>query len=336
MDTDYPESMLAREPAPPYEGEGPFALWHFSDDPSLVRLRPHVPATNPQARPLVWAVDTRHAPLFWFPRDCPRGCIWPVSATTAEDHERFFGQSAATRIHVIEADWPGRAQVCRLYAYRLPAEAFRPHEVGGYWVAEEPVEVIEQVIVDDLLGWHARARIEFRVTPSIWPFWRRVTGSTVEFSGSRLRNAGAHPDRSGVLGRHWLAQRLVGHRAGPAHPGGRGLGMVAELLRDPLGAADPTERADGSGDGLPDLSGTWHIGTLQCRDEQGVSIRAGIGGTDAGVLRCWPHRELLGPAVSLEAGGCRLHITILPRKRRRSNGAGSPSEVQDSPCGEGG
>jgi len=81
MDTDYPESLLAREPAPRYAGEGPFALWHFSEDPSLDRFLPHVPVTNPQARPLVWAVDTRHAPMFWFPRDCPRGCIWPVSTT---------------------------------------------------------------------------------------------------------------------------------------------------------------------------------------------------------------------------------------------------------------
>jgi hypothetical protein len=78
-DRDYPEQLLAREPAPPFEGEGPFALWHFSEDPSLERFRPHVPATNPRAQPLVWAVDTRHAPMFWFPRDCPRGCIWPVS-----------------------------------------------------------------------------------------------------------------------------------------------------------------------------------------------------------------------------------------------------------------
>jgi hypothetical protein len=31
--------------------------------------------------------------------------------------------------------------------------------------------------------------------PSIWPFWRRVTASTVEFSGSRLRNAADHPER---------------------------------------------------------------------------------------------------------------------------------------------
>jgi hypothetical protein len=193
MNSDYPEHLLAREPAPPYAGEGPFALWHFSEDPSLGRFLPHVPATNPQAPALVWAVDTRHAPTFWFPRDCPRGCIWPVSTTTGQDRDRFFGQSAADRIHVIESGWLMRVRACRLYAYRLPAAAFRPYEVGGYWVADEPVEAIDREVVDDLLARHADAGIELRVTPSIWPFWRQVTASTVEFSGSRLRNAAPDP-----------------------------------------------------------------------------------------------------------------------------------------------
>jgi hypothetical protein len=189
MDTDYPDHLLAREAAPPYEGEGPFAVWHFSEDPSLGRFRPHVPATSPEAPPLVWAVDTRHAPMFWFPRDCPRGCIWPASSTTPEDRDRFFGQSAAERIHVMESAWLERMRECRLYAYRLPLEAFRPHEVGGYWVADEQVDAIERVVIDDLVGRHAGAGTEPRITPSIWPFWRRVTNSTVEFSGSRLRNS---------------------------------------------------------------------------------------------------------------------------------------------------
>jgi hypothetical protein len=187
--------VLSREPAPPYEGEGAFALWHFSEDPALSRFQPHTPATNPQAPPLVWAVDTRHAPAFWFPRDCPRGCIWPVSTTTAGDRERFFGQSDTGRVHVVEADWLERMQACRLYAYRLPSGPFQPHEVGGYWVTGETVDAIERVFVGDLPGRHARARIELRITPSIWPFWRRVTDSTVEFSGSRLRNAAPHPQQ---------------------------------------------------------------------------------------------------------------------------------------------
>ncbi len=189
----YPDDLLARDAPPSYAGEGPFALWHFSEDPSLGRFRPHVPVTNPAAPPLVWAVDTRHAPMFWFPRDCPRGCIWPASGTSPADRERFFGQSAVQRIHVTESGWLERMRVCRLYAYRLAAEAFRPAEVGGYWVATEPVEAIEQVIVDDLIGRHAQAGIELRITPSIWPFWGRVMQSTVEFSGSRLRNASPRP-----------------------------------------------------------------------------------------------------------------------------------------------
>ncbi len=205
MDQEYPEHLLAREPAPPYAGEGPFALWHFSENPSRGRFAPRAPAADPAGRPapaadpagrpLVWAVDTRHAPLFWFPRDCPRGCVWPASATTAEDRERFFGQSAASRVHVMEAGWLGRVRECRLYAYRLPAQAFRPHAVGGYWVADEPVDALERAAIDDLVGRHAAAGIELRITPSIWPFWRRVSNSTIGFSGSRLRNSAPHPDR---------------------------------------------------------------------------------------------------------------------------------------------
>jgi uncharacterized protein (DUF1697 family) len=190
--TDYPEHLLARRAAPPYRGEGAFALWHFSEDASLGRLTPRAAAANPEAAPLVWAVDTRHAPMFWFPRDCPRGCIWPGERTTSEDRERFFGQSAVTRIHVMESGWFERMRQCRLYAYRLPPRPFRPHEVGGYWVADEPVDALERVVVDDLAGRHAEAEIELRVTPSIWPFWRQVANSTVEFSGSRLRNAAEH------------------------------------------------------------------------------------------------------------------------------------------------
>jgi hypothetical protein len=62
-------------------------------------------------------------------------------------------------------------------------------------VADKAIEALERVVVDDLLGKHAAAAIELRVSPSIWPFWRRVAVSTVEFSGSRLANSAAHPER---------------------------------------------------------------------------------------------------------------------------------------------
>jgi hypothetical protein len=190
----YPDHLLARQTAPPFAGEGTFALWHFSEDPRLEHFEPHVPATNPGESPLVWAVDTRHSPMFWFPRDCPRGCIWPVATTTAEDRQCFFGYSAAERIHVIESSWLGRMANRSLFAYELPAASFRPHDVGGYWVSERPVDAMRRFEIGDLLERHARAGIDLQVIPSLWPWWRQVIASTVEFSGHRLRNASLEPD----------------------------------------------------------------------------------------------------------------------------------------------
>ena len=71
-----------RDPAPPYVGEGPPALWHVSENPSIERFEPHASATASSREPRVWAVDTRHLPLYWFPRECPRGTFWATLETT--------------------------------------------------------------------------------------------------------------------------------------------------------------------------------------------------------------------------------------------------------------
>lgn len=194
MSLRYPEDQIGRAPPPPYRGEGPHALWHYSEDADLGRFVPQRVPTNPDEPPQVWAVDTRHAPTFWFPRDCPRGCVWVGPNTSAEDRDRFFGHSDSGRIHVMESAWLERMRATTLYAYRLPPAGFRPHSVGGYWVSDAPVEAIEQVVVDDLIRRHADAGVELRITPSVWPFWTQVAASTLEFSGSRLRNAEPHPD----------------------------------------------------------------------------------------------------------------------------------------------
>jgi hypothetical protein len=194
VDGDYPAKRLAREPAPPYHGEEPFSLWHYSEDPDLGTFRPRPSTTGADEPPYVWAVDARHAPMFWFPRDCPRLCIWPVSTTSDDDRETFFGQAGTERVHVTESGWLDRLRACRIYAYRLPTEPFEPHGVGGYWVTEQVVAATERVPVGDLLTRHAEAGIELRITPSLWPIVDRIVASTVEFSGSRLRNAASRPD----------------------------------------------------------------------------------------------------------------------------------------------
>ena len=65
-----------RAPAPSYRGEGLRALWHVSEDLALSPFTPHQAKTALSDVPLVWAVDTHHLPLYWFPRDCPRCTFW--------------------------------------------------------------------------------------------------------------------------------------------------------------------------------------------------------------------------------------------------------------------
>src|SRR5262245_59968364 len=77
----WPNTATRRAAGPGTDDTGAMAgdgvLHHFSEDPTITRFVPHVPATNPDHRPAVWTIDTEHAPLYWFPRDFPRVTVWP-------------------------------------------------------------------------------------------------------------------------------------------------------------------------------------------------------------------------------------------------------------------
>jgi hypothetical protein len=170
----------------------PGEVLHFSEDPTITRFVPHVAATAQQPEAYVWAVDYHRAPSYWFPRQCPRAMAWVTDTTTAADAGRIIGAGCGRRVHAIEYGWLEAVRTTRLYAYRLPADRFRPFgspEPSAH-VAAEPVEPLgapEPVV--DLLGCHAEAGIQLRVLDNLWNFWDAVITSTVGFSGIRLRNA---------------------------------------------------------------------------------------------------------------------------------------------------
>ena len=185
---------MRRGPAPPYRGEGPHGLWHVSEDPDLEHFAPHRAKTAASVEPLVWAIDTRHLPLYWFPRDCPRCTFWVGERTTNADVGLFLHGNAVSRIHVIEDRWLDRVGTATLYLYRMPAATFSESlDTAGYWMSRDPVEAVERLATGDLVGRHAAAGIVLRTLPNLWPLWDPVVASTLELSGMRLPNAIPRP-----------------------------------------------------------------------------------------------------------------------------------------------
>ncbi len=135
----------------------------------------------------VWAIDTRHLPLYWFPRDCPRATFWASDDTSDDDVERWLTGDRLRRVHVIETGWLERMRAVRVYAYRMPEATFELED--RFWVSAETVEALERVELVDLPALHASAAIELRIAPDLLALWDKVIASTLDFSGIRLRNA---------------------------------------------------------------------------------------------------------------------------------------------------
>src|SRR5947207_237002 len=168
----------------------PRIVYHFSEEPGIAVFHPRPPLARPEVEPLDWAIDADHAPLYWFPRDCPRVTFWAGRETPPEVAERFLGQTAAQRVHAIESAWLARVHTARVVVYHLPGAAFEPlDDADGHWVSRRTVTPLAMEPVGDLLARHAAAGIELRITPSLWPLHDAIPGTGLRFSIVRMRNA---------------------------------------------------------------------------------------------------------------------------------------------------
>ncbi len=105
--------------------EVPEVLHHFGEDPSITSFVPHVPRTNPGAAAAVWAIDPRRAPLYWFPRHCPRVAVW---ANDDEQRAQLRDEFAteASRVQAAPLAWIDTMQHCTLFDYRFDPAPFSP------------------------------------------------------------------------------------------------------------------------------------------------------------------------------------------------------------------
>jgi hypothetical protein len=165
------------------------SLLHFSEDPTIQVFVPRAPLARPEEPARVWAIDLEHAPLYYFPRDCPRVAFWALPTSAPEDVARLLSHTAARWVIAIESGWLERLRTTQLYVYHLPSETFTPTPEGRFYTSEQTVVPLSIEPVGDLLEKLVAAGVELRITPSLWPLYHAVVASTLDFSIIRMRNA---------------------------------------------------------------------------------------------------------------------------------------------------
>jgi hypothetical protein len=160
----------------------PPVVHHYSEDPAIERFVPHVPATNPSAAALVWAIEPAYASLYWFPRDCARVAVWAHDATQRIELRARWG-AEATRVHFVATSDEAWIHATELFEYAFAPEPFEPWpEAEGQWVADEPVVARRVAPMRDLVDAHATAGVELRFEADLDARRREVLASGLPFS----------------------------------------------------------------------------------------------------------------------------------------------------------
>jgi hypothetical protein len=174
---------------PTVRGPSPEFVYHFSEDSTIRRFAPQVPASNPGHPPAVWAIDGSRSPLYWFPRDCPRVSVWARSDAEQERLGDLFA-TEATRVCAAENRSLERMRDARVYRYVFDGAAFTPWaEADGQYLAAEVQYPVSVDPLDDLLALHANADIELRFTPRLGELADKILSSGLPFNFVRIRDA---------------------------------------------------------------------------------------------------------------------------------------------------
>ncbi|TJY41997.1 hypothetical protein E5161_12455 [Cohnella pontilimi] len=170
----------------------PDNLYHYSEEPDILRFVPRPVSSDPTGPALVWAIDETHAVNYWLPRECPRVIYRQSPKVSEEDLGRFFGSSSADTVIVVESTWLDTIRSTRLYEYRLDSHGFELRdETAGYYISRHPVEPLSVQPTGDLLSRVlSRPDVELRFVPELHTIRNAILSSSVDrFSIIRFRNA---------------------------------------------------------------------------------------------------------------------------------------------------
>jgi hypothetical protein len=174
-------------------GETTGVLLHYSEDATITRFVPHVPPTNPTQRAAVWAIDAAHAPLYWFPRDCPRVTVWANDDDQARRLADRF-DTTARRVQAAPARWEPRVRATVLYEYQFDPAPFAPWaDAEGQWIAHEPVSPVAVAAVGDLVERQHAAGVDLRFVADLAPLRDLVLTGDLPFSIVRWSNRDPAP-----------------------------------------------------------------------------------------------------------------------------------------------
>jgi hypothetical protein len=157
-------------------------LFHFSQANNIEVFTPQAAQTQalrgPEDawlnKPLVWAIDEWHQPLYLFPPDCPRIFVWPVETTTPQYLAAFKKMTSRRMVAHIEHSWLDRLSRMTIYRYELSPEMFKPLNEAGMWVSHVPSMPLGVERIDSIEKALEEADVELRVLPSLKtlaPMW---------------------------------------------------------------------------------------------------------------------------------------------------------------------
>lgn len=167
-------------------------LFHISEEPGITIFEPR-PSPSFFAEidgDVVFAIAEHLLHNYLLPRDCPRVTYYATEKTTAADKEKFFGESEADFVVIVESGWYERIKTVKLFCYELPRGYFTLlDDCAGYFICPGPVQPLEVVEIGDVMEELLKRNIELRFTPSLINIADDVARSTLNYSIIRMRNA---------------------------------------------------------------------------------------------------------------------------------------------------